>query len=54
MQTNMQSVVGNLLMAVLRKNTVDCLAIDFLKQMKLAFKSCGMDYKLHVHNENAV
>lgn len=50
----MQSVVENLLMAVLGEDTVDCLAIDFLKQMNLAFKSCGMDCKLHVYNENAV
>lgn len=48
MQPNMQSIVENLLMTILGQKVVDCLAVDFIKKMKVVFKSCGMDYKLHV------
>lgn len=44
MQPNMQSIVENLLMTILGQKAVDCLGVDFIKQMKLVFKSCGMDY----------
>lgn len=44
MQPNTQSIVENLLMTILGQKAVDCLGVDLIKQMKLVFKSCGMDY----------
>jgi len=48
MQPSMQSIAENLLMTIVGQKAVGCLAVDFIRKIKLVFKSCGMDYKLHV------